>query len=236
MGKKISDDLRNRIGQLLHENAGKPKLDQLVSAETGVPSETIRSIRRQLGIRVSKGGRPRKEDQELIPQPADDLTRGDRILRLKEKIQHDPKYKILKETLDENEREMFMSEFINIAIDMETLDSFEESHLYTAIMNFVLGTRYARDYQQQREAYARFISSEFYGVPNLDASVVPRSMRMVPPNESLMEEFHKSTDTFNKIRDKFARIQEEKRKRIIWINRRRHLSISRRWLVRMMPS
>ena len=34
-------------------------------------------------------------------------------------------------------------------------------------------------------------------------------------NENLMDEFHKSVDTFNKIRDKFARIQEEKRKRII---------------------
>ncbi len=215
MGKKLDSELKGKIEKLLLQKAGTPKLDQIVSDETGVPFETIRAIRKRLGVKAGKTGRPKKDKSSTLPKPADDLTRDDRFKRLRVKMQGDPKYKVLAEILDKKERDMFLSEFTSIAIDMETLDSFEEAHLYTAIINFVLGTRYARRYQQERDAYERFINSEFFGAPNINPATLPRSMRSLPPDENLMDEFHKSVDTFNKIRDKFARIQEEKRKRII---------------------
>jgi len=216
MGKKMSDELRAQIEALLKENEGQSKIDKLVSDLTGVPQATVRSIRRKIGVKAGTTGRPKATEvkpQAELPRQTDDRSRAERIVRLKAKLLGDPKYKVLQKTLDEDEREMFMSEFVNIAVDMDSLDAFEESHLYTAVMNFVLGSRYAQRYQQQREAHERFLESEFYGT-DFDVRSLPRSMRPIPPDENLIEEFHKSTDNFNKIRDKFARIQEEKRKRV----------------------
>jgi hypothetical protein len=215
MGKKMTEELRSQIETLLKENAGTAKIDQLVATQSGVPVATVRSVRRQLGIKAGARGRPKaKKKEEELPKQTDDLSRGDRVRRLQIKVGADPKYKVLEKTLDENEREMFLTEFTNIAVDMDSLDAFEESHLYTAVMNFVLGTRYAQRYQTQREAFERFCNSDFYGT-EINMATLPRNMRPLPPDENLIEEFHKSTDNFNKIRDKFARIQEEKRKRVV---------------------
>lgn len=221
MGLNLSKPIKDKIKRLLKEHEGTTALDRLVATETGVSQETVRRIRRELGIKAGKGGRPKlKKNKQTMPavkiqKQADDLTRADRLIRLEGKIRNDPKYRVLKETLDDAEYDMFIAEFVNIAADMDSLDSFEESHLYTAIMNFVIGTRYARRYQQQRKAYGRFCKSDFYGRTDLRIEDIPRDLRASPPSESLMEEFHKSNDNFNKIRDKFARIQEEKRRRLV---------------------
>jgi len=219
---KISQAIHDKIRELLVQYDGTTNLDALVAKESGVSRETVKRIRLEMGIKAGVRGRPKKKkvkkSTKYVKMPekqSDDLTRADRLLRLEGKIRNDPKYVVLKDTLDEKERDMFIAEFTNIAADMDSLDAFEESHLYTAVMNFVIGTRYARRYQQQREAFQKFCKSKFYGRSDLDSEDIPRSMRTVPPDESLMEEFHKSNDNFNKIRDRFARIQEEKRKRLV---------------------
>lgn len=210
---KMSPETRKRVESLLRELAGTKGVDKIVAERVGASSETIRKIRSSMGLRGGSPGRPTVKEQAAFAKPADDLTREDRLHRLLAKMKTDPKYRQLSDMLDKKEIEVFNSEFLAIAQDMETLDAFEESHLYTAIMNFVIATRYPIEYKKQRVDYIKYIES---GLPADDPMVIgDPTMRTVPPDEGLMVDFQKSLDLYNKVRDKFARIQEEKRKRVI---------------------
>lgn len=209
---RMTPETRKQVEALLRELAGTKGVDKIVADRVGVSSETIRKIRSGLGLKAGSPGRPTIEEQAAFAKPADDLTRDDRLTRLMQKMQTDPKYKQLSDMLNESEVEVFNSEFLAIAQDMETLDAFEETHLYTAVMNFVLATRYPIEHKKQFEAHQKFLNS---GLPADDPAVaIDPTMRVDPPDDGLMTDFQKSLDLYNKVRDKFARIQEEKRKRV----------------------
>jgi len=219
-----STPLQRRIEELLRENAGKTGIDKLVANEVGASPETVRKIRRTLGIAAGKRGRPRKKTTQktklknqpaksdaVLARPGDELTRGERMQRLEDRFKTDPKYAhYLDSIFDKAERVAFLKQFTDIVTDLETLDSFEEAHLFIAIAQFILALRYARRYRQQQEAFDRFLGGDYDPDDPKDAA----SVRGTAPDENLMEEFNKKSALFNQFREKFARVQEEKRKRV----------------------
>jgi hypothetical protein len=215
--------LQRRIEESLRENAGKTGVDKLVAKEVGASPETVRKIRRRLGIAAGKRGRPKKkeaaepssappnESHRHLARPGDELTRAERMQRLEDRFQTDPKYShYLESIFDEHERVAFLKQFTDIATDLDTLDSFEEAHLFMAITQLVLSLRYAKRYRQQQEQFDRFLSGDY----DPSARNIQSLIREVPPDESLMEEFNKKSGLFNQFREKFARVQEEKRRRV----------------------
>jgi DNA-directed RNA polymerase subunit F len=208
-------DRRKKIEELLKLNAGKRGIDKIVADEIGdIRPETIRKIRSSLGIAAGSRGRPStesiQEESRLIDRPADELTRLDRIKRIQRRMQSDPKYKhYLDSVLNPKEREAFIQQFTDITIDMESLDSMEESHLFMGVLNFILALRYARRYRQQEEMWERYHSGKF----DPDNSLSVARTRKEPPDENLMDEFNKKSALFNSFREKFHKVQEEKRRR-----------------------
>jgi len=218
-----STPLQRRIAELLKENAGKTGIDKLVANEVGASPETVRQIRRKLGIAAGKRGRPAKKKapakpsapvatvKESLARPGDELTRAERMQRLEDRFKTDPKYAhYLESIFDKDEKVAFLKQFIDIVTDLDTLDSFEEAHLFIALAQFILALRYAKKYRQQQEAFDRYLKGNFDpAAPNIKALI-----RDVPPDEALMEEFNKKSALFNQFREKFARVQEEKRRRV----------------------
>jgi len=215
-----STPLQRRIEELLKENAGKTGIDKLIAAQVNASPETVRKIRRKLGIAAGKRGRPKKATpvpatksiKDDLARPGDDLTRAERMQRLEDRFKTDPKYAhYLESIFDKHERVAFLKQFLDIATDLDTLDSFEEAHLFMAIVQFIFALRYAKRYRQQQEMYDCYLSGNYNATaPNLKTII-----RDVPPDESLMEEYNKKATLFNQYREKFARVQEEKRRRVM---------------------
>ena len=213
-----STPLQRRIEELLKENTGKTGIDKLVANEVGASPETVRKIRRHLKIPAGKRGRPKKKTLPVVStvkqdlsRPGDDLTRLERMQRLEDRFKTDPKYShYLESIFDKDEKIAFLKQFLDIASDLDTLDSFEEAHLFMAIVQFIFSLRYAKRYRQQQEAFDRYLNGKY----NTNAPNIKALIRDIPPDESLMEEYNKKAQLFNQYREKFARVQEEKRRRI----------------------
>jgi len=218
-----STPLQRRIEELLRANEGKTGIDKLVATEAGASPETVRKIRRTLGISAGKRGRPRKTkvtlptsppvplSKERLKRPGDELTRAERMRRLGDRFKTDPKYThYLESIFDKDEKIAFLQQFTDISSDLDTLDSFEEAHLFMAITQFIFSLRYAKRYRLQQEQFDRWLK----GAYDATAPNVKTLIREVPPDESLMEEYNKKATLFNQYREKFARVQEEKRRRV----------------------
>lgn len=198
MAKPLSDEKRLQIENLLRVNEGKAGIDQLVAKETGVAAITVGRIRRSLSIEAGSRGRPAKHVEEpKLERPMDELSRLERVTLLRSKMESQAKYKQLTGMLDANERQMFFEEFSSITTDLEALDPVEEQHLYMMILTFIFATRHSVQYQAQKVAF------------EADPAKNPA------PDSSLMAEFMKAIDQYNKYKANFVKHQADKRDRVV---------------------
>lgn len=110
--------------------------------------------------RILKGKNDDSEDDKTL----DEMTRDERALFVESKLQLTPRFKLAFKNFKEEEKEVFVNEYVQVIRSTDTITEAEEQVLFAAILEFVLAmqalSRKEREEQWFEQSVSGFIKED----------------------------------------------------------------------------
>jgi hypothetical protein len=209
---KATDDQRAMIARLSEQG----HTQKYIAEQLGWTNKTAeRSVARVLKeLRESDGlttlDVPEEKIAELAHKSLDEMTRDQRVLYLKQRINTTPRFTFVFQAFSAEEQVVFIDEYITIVSSVESLTEAEEQTLFGAIGEFVLAYRALRFKTREERWYEESMEGIIRPEDN-DGNTDPRYRRI---NDS--EKYQKQYDSHMKLRErgindlKMSRVQRMK--------------------------
>ena len=135
--------------------------------------------------RILKG----KDDDGEDDKTLDEMTRDERTIFIENKLQSTPRFKIAFRNFDEEEKEVFLREYIDVIKSTETITEAEEQALFASVLEFVLALQALSRKEREEKWFEQSVNRE---IPDDD----PRFRRFVD------DRYHKEYDAHMKLYQK----------------------------------
>jgi hypothetical protein len=112
--------------------------------------------------RILKGKKDDAEDDKTL----DEMTRDERVNHIESRLQQTPRFRITFEHFTQEERDLFVSEYLQVIKSTDTLTEAEEQALFASVLEFILALQ-ALSRKEREETW--FTQSANGQIPETDA-------------------------------------------------------------------
>jgi hypothetical protein len=124
--------------------------------------------------------------KEVGPKTLDEMSREERFRYIRDRLQSTPRFRMVFDEFSDDEKEVFIDEYLSIVRATDTLTEVEEQALFTAILELILSFQALRRKQREEKLYEDSMSGK---IPEDD----PKFRRFVD------DKYHKEHDQHSKL-------------------------------------
>ena len=132
--------------------------------------------------RILKGKNDDGDDDKTL----DEMTRDERAIFIENKLQGTPRFKLTFRNFDEEEKEVFIGEYISVIKSTESITEAEEQALFAAVLELVLALQALSRKEREEKWFQQSVEGK---IPEDD----PRFRRFIDPR------YHKEYDAHMKL-------------------------------------
>jgi|SRR5689334_5297384 len=154
MPKVFTKEEKDRVHVLSSEGRTYVEIAKIMSAEfpdTWNAKNANRSV-----ARILKG----KDDDGDDDKTLDEMTREERTKFIEKKLQGTPRFKIAFKHFDDEEKAVFVSEYIDVIKSTETITEAEEQALFASVLEFVLALQALARKEREEKLFEQSLNGE----------------------------------------------------------------------------
>lgn len=190
--RKITDEEKIKIAELHNLGKSKEEITDILGWEH---KNAVRSVQRQI-TNLKKSGDADAKPKNQIKEAAktlDELTRDERYIFLKSTLEQTPRFKMAFDKFTDDEKLLFITEYLNIVKSTDTLTEAEEQALFSAIMAYTLAFRSLGLKRREEDFYDASMDGEYEeDDPQFRRFVDPRFQKEYELHMNRYETFMKS--------------------------------------------
>lgn len=136
MPKVFSDEQRLMVKNLAAQGKNNTEIAELMAAQ--FPADWSAKSAHRTVARILKEIETVSVGMHALPKTLDEMTREERARYIEARVLTTPRFRMAFKNFEPEEREVFVSEYMNVVRSTETLTEVEEQALFSSILELIL--------------------------------------------------------------------------------------------------